>query len=337
MSRRGRDSDTHDPSTDGLSGTHVGQVRSTTDRPTVAEWEKAPGSERYWDASMILIAHPENRRLGYRLTLSPGGTIEIGRSTSATLSLPEVPSLSRLHARLRYLGGMVTIEDLGSRNGTFVNEVQVRGVVELHSGDRFQVGSVHFKFLHERDVEHAYHEAIYEMVMRDGLTEIYNRRKFNEEGRRELARSLRHGRPLAVVLFDIDHFKEVNDTHGHLCGDAVLKQLATRVATLLRPEQIFARVGGEEFAVLCPETDLAGAIALAERLREQFAGEPFDCAGTPVAITCSFGVAEAGHGIRRLDDLIATADNGLYRAKAAGRDRVEAGELLEPSDGPSSH
>lgn len=327
MKRRGRDSDTRDPSTDGLSGTHAGMTRSTTDRPTIAEWQKEPGSETYYEASMILIAHPENRRLGYRLTLSPGGTIEIGRSGVAQLSLPEVPSLSRLHARLRYLGGVVTIEDLGSRNGTFVNERPVKGVVELHSGDRFQVGSVHFKFLHERDVEHAYHEAIYEMVMRDGLTEIYNRRKFQEEGRRELARAQRHVRPLTLLLFDIDHFKAVNDTHGHLCGDAVLKQLATRVGGLLRPEQIFARIGGEEFGVLCPETDLEGGVTLADRLRELFAGAPFDCAGTPVRISCSFGVAQATPGMRRFDDLIATADRGLYRAKEGGRDRVEIGSV----------
>ncbi len=320
---RPKDSDTRDPSTDGLSGTHVGQVRHNTDQATVAEWKNAVSPETYYEAAVILIAHPENKRLGNRFALAPGGTIDIGRSPSAAVSLPEVPSLSRSHARLRYLGGRVTVEDLGSRNGTFVNDRPVKGVVELHSGDRFQVGSVHFKFLHERDVEHAYHEAIYQMVMRDGLTEVFNQRKFQEEGARELARALRHVRPLTLVLFDIDHFKRVNDTHGHLCGDAVLKQIAARVNGLLRPEQIFARVGGEEFAVLCPETDFEGAAALAEKMRAIFEEAPFECGSVPIPVTCSFGVAGAEAAMRRLDDLVAAADRALYRAKNEGRNRVE--------------
>jgi diguanylate cyclase (GGDEF)-like protein len=320
---RTRDSDTRDPSTDGLSGTQVGRARISTGQATIADWSQSAAPETFYDAAVILIAHPENRRLGNRFTLPPGGTLEIGRAPSAGVSLPEVPSLSRSHARLRYAGGKVSIEDLGSRNGTYVNDRPVRGVVELHSGDRFQVGSVHFKFLHERDVEHAYHEAIYQMVMRDGLTEIFNQRKFQEEGERETARALRHARPLTLVLFDIDHFKSVNDSYGHLCGDAVLKQMAARVNELLRPEQIFARIGGEEFAVLCPETDLDGATVLAGKLRELFEAAPFECGTATVGITCSFGVAGVGPEMRRLDDLIEATDRALYRAKNAGRNRVE--------------
>lgn len=319
---RAKDSDTRDPSTDGLSATKIGQVRRNTDQATVAEWAQSVAPETYYEAAVILISHPENRRLGNRFALAPGGTIDVGRSPAAGISLPEVPSLSRSHARLRYLGGRVTVEDLGSRNGTYVNDRQVKGVVELHTGDRFQVGSVHFKFLHDRDVEHAYHEAIYQMVMRDGLTEVFNQRKFQEEGARELARALRHGRPLTLVLFDIDHFKKVNDTHGHLCGDAVLKQISARVNELLRPEQIFARIGGEEFAVLCPETDLEGATVLAEKMRAIFQERPFECGATPVAVTCSFGVAVAATEMRRLDDLVAASDRALYRAKNEGRNRV---------------
>jgi len=320
MTRR-PDSDTRDPSTDGLSATKVGQLR----RPTAQITSPAPGqpAESFFEAAVIVIAHPENRRLGNRFALAPGTTIEIGRSPSAQISLPEVPSLSRSHARLRYSGGHVTIEDLGSRNGTYINDREVEAATDLRSGDRFQVGSVHFKFLHDRDVEHAYHEAIYQMVMRDGLTEIFNQRKFAEEGERELARALRHARPLTLILFDLDHFKSVNDTFGHLCGDAVLKQTAARVNGRLRPEQIFARIGGEEFAVLCPEIDLAGAGTLAERLRELLSGRPFECGPTGIHVTCSFGVAAAGGSMSHLSDLVAAADRALYRAKEAGRDRVE--------------
>ena len=202
---------------------------------------------------------------------SPARRSRSAASDNVEISLPEVRSISRSHARLRYQGRKVTVEDAGSTNGTFVNDQRVDGPALLRSGDRFQVGSVHFKFLHEQDVEHAYHEAIYQMVMRDGLTEALNQRKFHEELAREFARAERHDRPLTLVLFDIDSFKDVNDTHGHLCGDMVLKQVAASVREHIRSEQVFARLGGDEFAVLCPETMLEGGLALAEKLRDRLA------------------------------------------------------------------
>ncbi len=329
-------SDTRDPSTDSLSLREITAANRTDQLLTISEGSEAqvaPAAD--FEADAILIAHPENRRLGTRFRLTPGGALDIGRSPSAQVSLPEVPSLSRSHARLRFTGNRVTLEDLGSRNGTYLNDRAVRGPVELESGDRFQVGSVHFKFLHERDVEHAYHEAIHQMVIRDGLTEIFNRRKFQEEGARELARAQRHGRPLSVVMFDIDHFKDVNDTHGHLCGDAVLKQLAARVGALLRPEQVFARLGGEEFGIVCPETQLSGGVALAQKLQEMFASTPYEIGKNPIEVTCSFGVADVSPEMRSFDDLMAAADRALYRAKNQGRNRVEP-ELASPTSGTES-
>lgn len=317
--------DMRDPSTDSLNLRDVVGSTHTTDPLLTVTDGALPAAALGLEADVILIAHPENRRLGHRFRLSPGGSLDIGRAPTAQVSLPEVPSLSRSHARLRFVGNRVVLEDLGSRNGTFVNDRQVQGgPVELKSGDRFQVGSVHFKFLHERDVEHAYHEAIYQMVMRDGLTEVYNQRKFQEEATREFARAQRHERPLALVLLDIDHFKQVNDTYGHLCGDAVLMQLAARVAARLRPEQVFARLGGEEFGVLCPETGVDGAAALAEKLRQMFEIEPFQAA-TPFTVTCSFGVAGLAREMATFDDLVAAADAALYRAKREGRNRVVTG------------
>lgn len=275
------------------------------------------------EANVILIAHPDHARLGARYRLSPGATVEVGRAESVEISLPEVRSISRSHARLRYQGRTVTIEDAGSTNGTFVNDERVAGMTVLRSGDRFQVGSVHFKFLHEQDPEHAYHEAIYQMVMRDGLTEAFNQRKFREELAREFARAERHERPLCLVLFDLDSFKEVNDTHGHLCGDMVLKQIAASVRELLRPEQVFARVGGDEFAILCPETTLEGGAAMAEKLRHRMAELAFAREGATFSVTCSFGLAERQREMELDEQLFESADRALYVAKAAGRNRVE--------------
>src|SRR5262245_47536233 len=207
-----------EPDTDNLEIDHsqessgLTQAFDTTTRVRAARDQQPELAE----ADIILISHPENQRLGSRFRLSPGSTLEIGRSPSVGISLPEVMSISRKHARLRYTGQAVTVEDLGSTNGTYVNGMPVKGKAALRSGDRFQTAAVHFKFLHEQDVESAYHLAIYELMMRDGLAEIYNKRKYDEELQREFARAVRHSRPLSLIVFDLDEFKVVNDTYGHL-------------------------------------------------------------------------------------------------------------------------
>ncbi|HLF56427.1 MAG TPA: GGDEF domain-containing protein [Thermoanaerobaculia bacterium] len=319
-----------DSSTDGIQ---IGGLPTelTIDGPTLVDQARPDEAAVGYEAAVILISHPENRRLGARFRLAPGSTLEIGRAANADISLPEAPSLSRHHVRVRLANGQVTLEDLGSRNGTFINDRAIRGAVELKSGDRFQLGNVHFKFLHEKDVEHAYYEAIYEMVVRDGLTGIFNRRKFFEEGARELARAQRHGRALSFVLLDLDHFKRVNDELGHLAGDSALKQVTQRLLPLVRTEELFARIGGEEFAVLCPETDLERALVLAEKMRRLCGSESYDCGGAEVSITCSIGVAELAPEMSRLEDLLRAADRALYVAKNEGRDRVRAAARVETS------
>jgi len=275
------------------------------------------------EANVILIAHPEHKMLGTRFRLSPGATIEIGRSPAAEISLPDVLSVSRNHARLQYVDDAVWIEDLGSTNGTYVNDRAIKSRTMLRSGNRFQVGAVHFKFFHELDPEHAYHEAIYDLVARDGLTEIYNKRKYEEEVAREFARAVRHKRPLSLVMCDIDHFKHVNDNYGHLCGDFILKQIAAITVDLLRPEQVFARVGGDEFVILSPETEGEGARALAEKLRERVSSFDYFYAGFKVPITCSFGVADLVAEVTSPEKLYEAADRALYLAKNGGRNRVQ--------------
>ncbi|MEM8933163.1 MAG: GGDEF domain-containing protein [Acidobacteriota bacterium] len=275
-----------------------------------------------FEAHLILFAHPEDRMLGTRFRLLPHSSLEIGRSSTADISMPGIRSLSRRHVRLEHLGPVVRIEDLGSTNGTYVNEHRLSAAQRLRSGDRFQAGALHFKFLHEADPENAYHDAIYQLVICDGLTRIYNKRKFDEELEREFERAKRHGRPLTLVFFDIDHFKVLNDTYGHLCGDYVLQQIARRAEPFLRPEQTFARTGGEEFVVLCPETDAGGGESLAEKLRQDFADATLTYEGIDLGVTCSFGVAELDESMDRPADLYARADQAMYRAKRNGRDRV---------------
>ncbi len=275
------------------------------------------------EAAIIVIAHPEGDQLGTRYPLLPHGELELGRAMFAEVKLPNAfGAISRRHARLRHHGQWVEIEDLGSTNGVYVNDHKVILRQTLKSGDRFRVGPVHFKFLHESDPEHAYYETIYQLMMSDGLTQACNKRKFSDELQREFARTQRHHRPLSLILFDLDHFKAVNDTHGHLCGDMVLQQIAHWTREHLRSEQLFARVGGEEFVILSPEIGLAEAMALAEKLCSRFAREEISCRGKKIRISCSFGVAELLPTMRNPQDLYAAADRAMYCAKEQGRNRV---------------
>jgi diguanylate cyclase (GGDEF)-like protein len=315
-----REHHTDDIDLSALSDAGITRTRQTPSRP-LSSSDLAGGLE----AHIILIAHPEGRMLGTRFPVRPGEDLEIGRSTRTGVGLPDVLSVSRRHARLVHRDGHVVLEDLGSTNGTYLNGVRVHDGARLRSGDRFQVGAAHFKFLHEEDVEHAYYEAIYELVTRDGLTEVHNRRKYEEDVTREFARARRHGRPLSLILVDLDDFKDINDRCGHLCGDFVLKRFAVVTGEILRPEQTFARMGGDEFAILSPETDLEGADGLAERIRERVAGLDYRHAGEPVPITCSLGIATLDRSMARPDDLFVVADRAMYRSKQEGGDRVTIG------------
>ena len=277
-----------------------------------------PGPE----ASLILISHPSGQGLGTRYRLIARNQFLIGRAPNVEISLPDVSSLSRQHARLTFRSETVVLEDLGSTNGTYVNDRRLEAPAVLTSGDRFQVGTAHFKFLQERDIENAYHEAIHELMVKDGLTQIANRRRFEEEAERELGRARRYGRPLALILFDIDNFKEINDTRGHLSGDQVLKKIAELAQPLLRREQVFARVGGDEFAILTPEADGEAARRLAERVRSRLARHVFAATGGALQVTCSFGVSELSERLSTVAEMYEGADRALYRSKNGGRNLV---------------
>lgn len=165
------------------------------------------------------------------------------------------------------------------------------------------------------------------MLTQDHLTGASNRANFFETAERQLVRSLRDGASLALVLLDVDLFKRVNDEHGHAAGDAVLREVARRCEAELRPQDLFARLGGEEFVALMPDSSLAAACAVAERLRASLATQPVDVGGMLLHITASFGCSALGvGGDPSLADLLAAADGALYRAKRTGRDRVVASD-----------
>ena len=274
------------------------------------------------EPTLIVIAHPLREVLGSRVELVEQDEVSLGRGPEAEVFLGDVSSLSRLHAAIAWQVDEVTIRDLGSTNGTFVNDLRIEEPVALRNGDRIQLGAVHLKFLRQPDVERAYHEAMYELAWTDGLTDLANRRRFEEELPRELARSSRYERPFSLILIDIDRFKAINDTFGHVAGDMVLKRIAQLCAREARREQCVARLGGDEFAILCPETSAEGATVYARRIRDRLAEIPFEWDGQPMEVSVSIGLAEAAGDVGTAREVYAAADRALYRAKGEGRDRI---------------
>lgn len=165
----------------------------------------------------------------------------------------------------------------------------------------------------------------------DALTGVPNRRTFESAGRREMERARRYAKPFTVIAIDIDFFKKVNDTYGHDIGDAVLKEVAKVCAAQLRGTDVFARLGGEEFAALLPETELKSAAGLAERLRQAVAVQPIFTAKGPLVVTVSLGLAEYAAPDTGLDHVLKRADEALYVAKRNGRNRVEHAPPPKPA------
>jgi diguanylate cyclase (GGDEF)-like protein len=268
------------------------------------------------EACVIVIYGAE---LGKRIKLGTA-PFRIGRSSSSDLPIDQ-ESVSRNHARITFDGSDYYVQDLKSTNGTFVNDVAVREQ-QLGDGDQIRIGRSILKFMTGENVETQYHEEIYRLMTVDGLTQAYNRRFFNEALEREYNRSKRYQRALSLVVFDIDHFKRVNDTFGHLAGDSLLRQMASAVKVRLRREDLFARIGGEEFAVLLPEIALEGARITAQKIRGIVESTSFRYEASAIPCTVSLGVAALQGQESSPDDLYRTADSYLYSAKQAGRNRV---------------
>ncbi len=177
-------------------------------------------------------------------------------------------------------------------------------------------------------------EEVRALSIRDALTGIFNRVYLTERLAQELKRSQRYGHPLSLIMCDIDHFKEVNDQHGHRAGDQILKDLVARIAGSIRIDvDWMARYGGEEFLIVLPETDLASAYIVAERLRRLVSETPFRLKAHNLVITSSFGVTSyrpGGHGEKvSFDGLMEQADQFLYQAKREGRNAVRGARVLE--------
>jgi diguanylate cyclase (GGDEF)-like protein len=253
--------------------------------------------------------------------------IVLGRTADCDLTL-EGAGISRRHCVLRRAPTGAVLEDLGSTNGTLINDKQLhaREQCALRSGDVIRVGDIALKYLERDDLEARYHAAVFRLMGVDALTQLKNRRFLLEQLEREIARADRHARTLSIVLVDIDNFKEINDTHGHLAGDAALQEIAVTLARATRREDCVGRLGGDEFLVLLPETSVQGASLFAERLCKRIARDRVPYGGRRLTVTISAGVATWEPGMDGSRGLLDAADHALYAAKRAGRNRSVASD-----------
>jgi diguanylate cyclase (GGDEF)-like protein len=269
---------------------------------------------------------------GRNFMVKSGASI-LGRAADADICIP-LSAVSRHHAQIHAAAGQYVLSDLGSTHGTTCDGQPVLGPVQLHHGSRIVLGGAAILvFLVEDAIERKMRSTLYDLATRDPLTNAYNRRFFAERLESEWPWAVRHAKPCALLILDLDCFKQVNDTWGHAAGDRVLAEYATAVSKAIRSEDVFARLGGDEFALLCRVTDLEQALVLAERIRSLVERIDIQWQSAPIPLTVSIGVATSTDpGITTLDDLIQRADERLYTAKAQGRNQVAA----EPADPASS-
>ncbi len=274
-------------------------------------------------AILTVLTGTETGRI---VQLAPGEPVTIGRADTCRIRFDDA-SVSGNHAKIVGVAGAFHFVDEGSTNGSAINGVRLATgqPAQLADGDRMQLGSgTLLRFSLVDDAERDALARMYDAAFRDALTGAYNRKHLDERLDAELAFALRHNTELSVLMIDIDHFKMVNDTHGHPAGDAVLRATVEVLAKQLRVEDLLARYGGEEFVVLTRNIPLSSATTLGERLRMALSLTPIHVSGMQLRVTASVGVAalsECGQNRNRAA-LVKLADTRLYKAKETGRNRV---------------
>jgi diguanylate cyclase (GGDEF)-like protein len=246
----------------------------------------------------------------------------IGRGQRADVRMMD-EGVSREHCEILLEDNRLILHDLGSTNGTYCRGLRVDRH-ELADGDKILVGSgTVLKFTYHDKLDEVFQRQMYESALRDDLTKAFNKKYFMDRVESEFAYAVRHNVPLSLVSFDIDHFKSINDTYGHPAGDFVLAELSSTVLGSVRVEDVFARVGGEEFSTICRGADLQQGTIVAERLRHAVETRRFVFDKTVIPVTISVGLAAVpSPAIKDAMEFISAADQMLYDAKRGGRNRV---------------
>jgi two-component system, cell cycle response regulator len=295
----------------------VSMLKDTTEtQPAVP-----PESDREQKRNLAYLVVLAGVSAGEMFKLEADKTV-VGRGPTVGVRLND-EGVSREHCQFIREGEKIIAVDLGSTNGTFVNGIKVDRK-ELSDGDKIMVGSTTIlKFTYHDYLDEVFQRQMYESALRDGLTKVFNKKYFTDYLEKEFAFAARHKGPLALIFLDIDHFKKINDTHGHPAGDFVLAELSQMMAELLRTEDVLARFGGEEFTILCRGSDQNGAQIVAERLRRSVEERKFTFGGKEIPVTISLGIAAVPESnVSDHAAFLAAADKALYEAKRSGRNRV---------------
>ncbi|HXH76043.1 MAG TPA: GGDEF domain-containing protein [Bacteriovoracaceae bacterium] len=258
---------------------------------------------------------------GSIFNLNPGETV-VGRNPDCTIPL-DFSGISRRHFTITVNEEEALVTDLGSANGTYLNNQKLDKPVNLKRADVIKIGAVAMKYLPKGDPERLTYDKLHEEASTDGLTRCYNKTYFNNSLDLEVKKSKVTGKPLTLIIFDLDHFKKLNDNYGHDAGDYVLKEKARLIRDNgIRQGDIFARYGGEEFCILLPNTNLKQGFEIAERLRALIAKHEFIYDGKRLPVTASIGIADYRQGVNTPTDLFKRADSAVYKSKEGGRNQV---------------
>jgi diguanylate cyclase (GGDEF)-like protein len=284
----------------------------------------APHPSSRSSRSRAVLTTSTGNQTGRVYAIPPNEIVTMGRGENCSLRFDEA-SISGMHGRIVLIGNDYMFADNKSTNGSYVNDVRVESPVKLNDGDRIRLGpqcALRFSLVDE-DEEQAL-KKMYEAALYDGLTKVFNRKHLEERLDAEIAFALRHNTELSVIMIDVDYFKKVNDTYGHLAGDAVLRGVAQILAHGLRTEDLLARYGGEEFVIVARGIPVMQACMVADRLRQAIEGSLFPFEQHQLRVTASAGVASLRDCGPRLDkpSLLGFADQRLYQAKQAGRNRI---------------
>lgn len=262
------------------------------------------------------------RQTGQQINLS-NRNVKIGRDAENCEVVVDDPHVSRLHAEITWKEGVPFIKDLGSTNGIVINGQRVQEQ-QLNDNDKILIGTrLYFKFCFQDSHEQNYQQTLFNAANIDTLTGLYSRKFFQDILSKEFSFSKRNRQPLSLLMIDIDHFKKINDTYGHLGGDEVLKKIGQIFRMGLRMENIASRYGGEEFAIVLRNVHADLALQIGERLRKTVEAEKIQFKNSTIPVTISLGIATLeGDNFETGEDLVQAADELLYEAKETGRNKA---------------
>ncbi len=291
-------------------------MRRNSSQSTLASLSRL-ASQEVAKRSLVQL-HPLDLETG---PVSLGEHVVIGRSPDCDLAIND-ESVSRRHAEIRVAAGGTVIADLGSTNGVVVNGKPCTES-SLVSGDRIQLGNRVFRFLADDDIESQYQETVYSMMTRDGLTGVYNQRYLIETLDREVARCKRHSRPIALIMFDVDQMQTINDKHGRITGDQVLRSIAQRIQDALRRDDVVARIEGDKFAILVVESNFENSAEIAQRCRIAVESSPIETTRRSIKATISIGMsAPSTEALGSSQEMLKESDERLGEAKRSGGNQL---------------